>query len=116
MTYRMVHAPLAQLDRASDFGSEGWGFDSLRARQLTVGIHISEKAEDGVMKAKAVDFVSYSVTDMDKAEVFWRELLGLDVEVARGEPGTRGNGYMELDAGGVAIGLVAMPNTHPNGI
>ncbi len=27
------HAPVAQLDRASDFGSEGWGFESLRARQ-----------------------------------------------------------------------------------
>ena len=26
-------APVAQLDRASDFGSEGWGFKSLRARQ-----------------------------------------------------------------------------------
>jgi hypothetical protein len=26
-------APVAQLDRASDFGSEGWGFESLRARQ-----------------------------------------------------------------------------------
>ena len=25
-------APVAQLDRASDFGSEGWGFESLRAR------------------------------------------------------------------------------------
>jgi hypothetical protein len=25
-------APVAQLDRASDFGSEGWGFKSLRAR------------------------------------------------------------------------------------
>ena len=24
------YAPVAQLDRASDFGSEGWGFDSLR--------------------------------------------------------------------------------------
>jgi predicted enzyme related to lactoylglutathione lyase len=68
------------------------------------------------MKAKAVDFVSYSVTDMDKAEAFWQEMLGLDVEVARGEPGTRSNGYMELDAGGVAIGLVAMPQIHPNGI
>lgn len=27
-----VHAPVAQLDRAPDFGSGGWGFDSLRAR------------------------------------------------------------------------------------
>ena len=40
-------APLAQLDRASDFGSEGWGFDSLRARH-SIG---------GAMKAKVVDFV-----------------------------------------------------------
>ncbi len=28
----MRSAPVAQLDRASDYGSEGWGFDSLRAR------------------------------------------------------------------------------------
>ncbi len=27
----ILFAPVAQLDRASDFGSEGWGFDSLRA-------------------------------------------------------------------------------------
>ncbi len=26
-------APVAQLDRASDYGSEGWGFESSRARQ-----------------------------------------------------------------------------------
>ena len=29
---KMSDAPLAQLDRASDYGSEGWGFDSLKAR------------------------------------------------------------------------------------
>jgi hypothetical protein len=29
--------PVAQLDRASDFGSEGWGFDSLRGRQCARG-------------------------------------------------------------------------------
>ena len=28
-------APVAQLDRASDYGSEGWGFESSPARQLT---------------------------------------------------------------------------------
>jgi hypothetical protein len=27
--------PVAQLDRASDFGSEGWGFESLQARALS---------------------------------------------------------------------------------
>ena len=62
------------------------------------------------MKAKAVDFISYAVTDMDKAEALWRHLLGLPVEVPRGEPGTRSNGYMELDAG------VALDRTQPNGI
>ena len=31
--YRQLNAPVAQLDRASDFESEGWGFESLRARQ-----------------------------------------------------------------------------------
>ena len=28
---QLQFAPVAQLDRASDFGSEGWGFKSLRA-------------------------------------------------------------------------------------
>jgi predicted enzyme related to lactoylglutathione lyase len=68
------------------------------------------------MKVKAVDFVSFSVTDMDKSEAFYRDVLGLDVEVPRGERGTRASGYMELDAGGVAIGLVAMPQPHPNAV
>ncbi len=30
--YKIV--PVAQLDRASDFGSEGWGFESLQARSF----------------------------------------------------------------------------------
>jgi hypothetical protein len=30
----LFHAPVAQLDRASDYGSEGLGFDSLRVRHL----------------------------------------------------------------------------------
>ena len=30
----LFHAPVAQLDRASDYGSEGLGFDSLRVRQF----------------------------------------------------------------------------------
>ena len=29
-----LHAPVAQLDRASDYGSEGWGFKSLRVHLL----------------------------------------------------------------------------------
>ena len=26
--YKLINAPIAQLDRASDYGSEGWGFNS----------------------------------------------------------------------------------------
>ncbi len=68
------------------------------------------------MKPRAVDFVSYSVTDMDRSEAFYRDMLGLDVEVARGKPGTRAAGYMELDAGGTVISLTVLPQLHPNAI
>ena len=60
------------------------------------------------MKVKAVDFVAYTVSDMDRAEAFYRDVLGLKVLTPRGEPGTRGNGFMELEAGGTAIGLTQM--------
>ncbi len=33
------YAPVAQLDRASDSGSEGWGFESLPAYQIFVKIY-----------------------------------------------------------------------------
>ena len=32
----ILYAPVAQLDRASDYGSEGCGFDSCRARQFKI--------------------------------------------------------------------------------
>jgi predicted enzyme related to lactoylglutathione lyase len=67
------------------------------------------------MKPKAVDFVSYTVNDMDRAEAFYRDVLGLDVTTPRGKPDTRANGFMELEAGGTVIGLTAMP-PHPNAI
>src|SRR6516162_6255144 len=35
MSLILKHGPVAQLDRASDFGSEGWGFDSLRGRHYS---------------------------------------------------------------------------------
>jgi hypothetical protein len=31
--------PVAQPDRASDFGSEGWGFESLQARGILQGTY-----------------------------------------------------------------------------
>jgi predicted enzyme related to lactoylglutathione lyase len=61
------------------------------------------------MKPKAVDFIAYTVNDMDRAEAFYRDTLGLNVLTPRGEPGTRSSGFMEVEAGGTAIGLTAMP-------
>src|SRR5467141_1694667 len=37
-----AHGPVAQLDRASDFGSEGWGFDSLRGRHFSAPLSIQD--------------------------------------------------------------------------
>jgi predicted enzyme related to lactoylglutathione lyase len=53
---------------------------------------------------------------MDRSEAFYRDALGLEVSTPRGEPGTRSNGFMELEAGGMAISLTALPKPHPNAI
>ena len=37
-----IAAPVAQLDRASDFGSEGWEFESLRVYQAPSAIFLGE--------------------------------------------------------------------------
>ena len=68
------------------------------------------------MKPRAVDFISYSVTDMDRSEAFYRDVLGLEVEVQRGDAGTRASGYMEFDAGGTSISLTVLPQLHPTAI
>ena len=60
------------------------------------------------MKPKGIDFIAYTVNDMDRAEAFYRDVLGLTISEPRGEPGTRGNGYMEFECGGVSIGLTKM--------
>ena len=48
------------------------------------------------MKPRAVDFISYSVSDMDRSEAFYRDVLGLDIEVPRGEKGTRAHATLWL--------------------
>jgi hypothetical protein len=40
----MTTSVRSSMDRASDFGSEGWGFESLRARQFVSGFQF-EKLE-----------------------------------------------------------------------
>ena len=41
----LTDAPLAQLDRALDFGSSGRGFESLRARHFSIDSVIEEIAD-----------------------------------------------------------------------
>ena len=38
--YTNAHASVAQLDRASVFGTEGWGFESLRAYWFVCGVRV----------------------------------------------------------------------------
>jgi predicted enzyme related to lactoylglutathione lyase len=57
------------------------------------------------MKPRAVDFVSYNVTDMARSEAFYRDVLGLDVAVPWGGPGRR---FPEFEAGGTTISLTAL--------
>ena len=66
------------------------------------------------MKPRAVDFVVYAVSDMDRSEAFYRDVLGLDIEVRRGEPGTRAADFMEFDAGGTSIAVGVLPGGQPN--
>src|SRR5439155_1087319 len=56
-------APLAQLDRAADFGSAGWGFESLRAHQL-------QHATNGAGRAGDSDRHCRPVTGPSRARLF----------------------------------------------
>jgi hypothetical protein len=41
LSYLTDNGPVAQLDRASVFGTEGWGFDSLRGRQIRTATQLA---------------------------------------------------------------------------
>ncbi len=58
------------------------------------------------MRPKAVDFVSYNVTDMARSEAFYRDVLGLEVVVPWGGPERR---FPEFEAGGTTISLTQLP-------
>src|SRR5438105_4468063 len=58
------------------------------------------------MKPRAVDFISYNVTDMARSEAFYRDVLGLEVAIPWGGPGRR---FPEFDVNGTAISLTALP-------
>ena len=43
--FRLYPAPVAQLDRVSDYGSEGWGFESSRAHFVDFGRNVGRVAQ-----------------------------------------------------------------------
>jgi len=59
------------------------------------------------MKPRAVDFVSYNVSDMARAEAFYRDVLGLDVAIPWGGEGRR---FPEFEVGGTTISLTSLPD------
>jgi predicted enzyme related to lactoylglutathione lyase len=58
------------------------------------------------VKPRSIDFVSYNVSDMGRAEAFYRDVLGLDVAVPwSGE----GNHFPEFEVDGRTISLTSLP-------
>ena len=68
------------------------------------------------MKAKAVDFVSYIVSDMTRSMAFYRDVLGLEVTLPWAGPGTSHVPFAELEAGGTTISLTQLPQPQTNAI
>ena len=73
------------MDRASDYGSEGWGFESLRARFAYLLVRTSWKADDVVMPNRQSTGIS-TVEGMAVAAL--RKVLGHD-GVGRSREGKR---------------------------
>ena len=65
------------------------------------------------MKPRAIDFISYNVKDMGRAEAFYRDVLGLDVAVPWGGEGNR---FPEFDVNGIAFSLTALPQLPDGGM
>lgn len=53
------------------------------------------------MEIRAIDFVTYAVTDLDRALTFYRNTLGLKVDE------TFGDQYVEFDIGGQTLAIMA---------
>lgn len=58
------------------------------------------------MKPRAVDFVSYNVSDMARSNAFYRDVLGMEVGVPWGGPGRR---FPEFEVGGTTVSLTSLP-------
>ena len=64
--------PVAQLDRAPDYESGGWEFESLRARQKSQSIrffHATQKKETGHLKAGPQDFFSLMIFTISLVDI-----------------------------------------------
>src|SRR5690348_17526706 len=59
----IVIAPVAQLDRASDYGSEGWEFESLRAR--TKKMHVGRWSPSGTSAGRGAARLARLVRDQE---------------------------------------------------
>jgi predicted enzyme related to lactoylglutathione lyase len=66
------------------------------------------------MKPRAVDFVTYAATELERTQAFYRDVLGLEVL----HPPTEEGPFMEFAVGGTVIALTALPQVplHPNAL
>lgn len=58
------------------------------------------------MKPRAVDFVSYNVSDMARAVAFYRDVLGLELPTPWGG---EDSAFPEFEVGGTTISLTSFP-------
>ena len=68
------HAPVAQLDRAPDYGSGGWGFDFSRARHLSSISYEDFRRRADLSPARIPPFKSRSAEDAEPPWGSWQHI------------------------------------------
>ena len=60
------------------------------------------------MEVRAADFVGYTVSDLDRSNTFYRDILGL-------KPSTIADGWAEYDLNNVTLSIFVSPESAPKG-
>jgi hypothetical protein len=111
-------ALVAQLERASDYGSEGWGFESLRARRVSP----SHSPRDGLVFRRRPPLLPDLLPDRPSSAGRRRQPPRLACRVGRGSetgPGTgdrgqpRRSGQVNVMGGAFALVRAAMRDRDP---
>lgn len=107
---RILNAPVAQLDRASDYGSEGCGFDSYRAHHLTLSAtHVASKQQQVIFHTLFTK-ICYNASIL---LFLWRFILlpdnrGSQSEKHRLNSAITASSVRLIDVDGTPVGIVSI--------